>query len=331
MTLRVLSIAVLGGSRFIGHAVVEALLGKGHRVTTVNRGVGPVRYPGPVSRVRADRRDPAGYARALSGIDADCVVDVTAYRPDETRVALDAFRGRVERFVHISTLSVYRSPLACPVSEDAPLETDPRNGYGFDKAACERLLFSEPAARLPWTILRLPAVFGPRDPSSREAYLYRQILREKAIVVPPRAYQCQNLFVADAAGAVCGLVDSPRAAGRAYNAGGEPFTLEAYVDHMAGIAEKPAQMMRAGARVLEQGGADPRRVPYYFEGDLVLETRRIREEIGFSPAWATEDALVATLDWFSGRPDQVFWGLPWDQTLSALPEKKTHRPAGTTP
>ncbi|MBI5552267.1 MAG: NAD-dependent epimerase/dehydratase family protein [Desulfobacterales bacterium] len=316
MSDRVRHVAVLGGSRFIGRAIVELLLEKGWRVTTVNRGKTPVGYARPVARVTADRSDPAGYARALAGIDADGVVDVTAYHPDDTRVAIDAFRGRLKCFVHISTLSVYRWPLACPVDEAAPLENDARNAYGFDKAACERLLFDEPTAGLPWTVLRLPAVFGPGDPCSREAYLYRQIIEEKAIVVPSRPYGCQNLFVADAARAVHQLLKSPQVVGRAYNAGGVPFTLEAYVELLAQRAGQAPRMLRADGGVLAQGGADPRRIPYYYEGDLVLDTRRIGAEIGFAPAWVLAPALAATLAAIERAPEHGAsdaWGLPWQK------------------
>jgi nucleoside-diphosphate-sugar epimerase len=316
MSDRVRRVAVLGGSRFIGRAIVEALLANGWRVTTVNRGNTPVNYAHPVVHVAADRSDPAGYARALAGIDADAVVDVTAYHPGDTRVACDAFRGRLKCFVHISTLSVYRWPLPGPLAEAAPLETDTRNAYGFDKAACERLLFDEPTAGLPWTVLRLPAVFGPGDPCSREAFLYRQIVEEKAIVVPPRPYRCQNLFVADAARAVLRLLESPQAVGRAYNAGGLPFTLEAYLELLAQRAGQAPRMMRADGGVLAQGGADPRKIPYYYEGDLVLDTRRIRQEIGFAPAWELAPALAATLAAIERAPDPAAadaWGLPWQK------------------
>ncbi len=314
MSDRVRRVAVLGGSRFIGRAIVAALLANGCRVTTVNRGKTPVRHARPVAHVAADRSDAAAYARALAGLDVDGVVDVTAYHPDDTRVARNAFRGRLKCFVHISSLSVYRWPMPGPVAEAAPLENDARNAYGFNKAACEHLLFDEPTAGLRWTVLRLPAVFGPGDPCSREDGLYRRIVAEKAIVVPPRPYGCQNLFVADAARAVLQLLESPQAAGKAYNAGGLPFTLEAYVELLAKRAGKPPRMLRADSQVLAQGGADPRKIPYYYEGDLVLDTRRIRQEIGFAPAWELEPALEATLAAIEETPRPAVsdaWGLPW--------------------
>lgn len=320
MSRRLKSVAVLGGSRFLGHAIVQALLAKGCRVITVNRGHAPIGDSGPVERVMADRRDPAGYTRALAGIDAEGVVDVTAYRPEDTRVTIDAFGGRIARLVHVSTLSVYRWPLPCPVREDAPLENDPRREYGYGKAACEHLLFSQPTERLPWTVLRLPAVFGPRDPDSREAYLLGQILHGQPIVVPVRPYLCQNLFAADAARAVCALLESPLAPGRTYNAGGVPFTLEHYIELLAGSAGRPARMIRAAARVLVRDGADPQKIPYYFEGDVVLDTRRIHHEIGFAPLWPMKKALAATVEEMTRAPGGINsggWGLPWDAPFPA--------------
>ncbi len=299
MTEGIRKAAVLGGSGFIGHAIVEELLRHGYRVTTVNRGQMPAAYTSPVERITADRSDALRFARALAAVDADCVIDVTAYRADETRIALDAFRGRVGRFIHISTLSVYRWPFPCPVAEDAPLENDPFNHYGFHKACCERAILSEPVDGLPWTILRLPAVFGPRDPFSREARLCRQIIEERPVVVPIEPFLCQNLYVRDAALAVRLLLESPGTAGRACNAGGHPFTLEDYVGLLAGLVGREPLMMRASAQVLAQSGADLQKIPYFFEGDLVLDTRRIRNEAAFEPVFGLEQALSRTLEWLS--------------------------------
>jgi nucleoside-diphosphate-sugar epimerase len=325
VTEKIYRVAVLGGSRFIGYAIVEALLEKGYRVTTINRGVTPVNYSGPVERIIADREDSSAYSQALAGIDVECVVDVMAYTANETQAVLDAFLNRLKRFIHISTMSVYKWPFSCPVSEDAPLETDPLNSYGFNKAACERLIISEPEDHFPWTILRLPPIFGPCDTLSREAYFYRQILEEKVITIPYRPFLCQNLFVVDAARAVCSLIENPKAIGRVFNAGGEPFILEDYVNILAGLMSREPRMIRAEERVLKRSGANPRRIPYFFEEDLVLDTKRIQNEIGFETVWDMEQALFATLEGFSdssGPQETGWWGLPWDRIAQSSREEK---------
>jgi 2'-hydroxyisoflavone reductase len=301
LSRRVRRAAVLGGSGFIGFAIVEELLRRGYSVTTVSRGRTPADFSGSVARIRADREDPVGYARALAGVEAEAVIDVTAYLPGETKAALEAFRGRVGRFVHISTLSVYAWPFPCPVAEDWPLEPDSARAYGFGKAECERAVQAVSTADLPWTILRLPAVFGPRDPHYREAGLFRRISSGGPVYLPPRPYLCQNLYVGDAARAAADLLESPVAPGRAYNAGGPPFLLEDYAGLLAEIMGKPLVTVRASRRVLEREGLDPDRTPYWFEGDLVLNTRRILEETGFRPEVGLERGLRLSLDWLAGR------------------------------
>jgi nucleoside-diphosphate-sugar epimerase len=296
--------------------VVEALLAEGYRVTTVNRGLSRASYSGPVEHVTADRSAHAAYREALEGLAADCVVDVTAYGPEDTRPVLEAFRDRVSRFVHISTLSVYKPPFECPIPEDHALETDPENSYGFDKASCEALITAEATDALPWTILRLPAIFGPGDYFSREAYFLRSIMEGRQIITPSQPCLCQNIFAADAGRAVCSLLRSPRAVGRVYNAGNAPFVLEDYLELVSAFAGRAAVVARADREVLEQGGADLRRIPYFFEGDLWMDTGRIRTEAGFEPSAGIEAALALTLGAFMALPDYGdtgWWTLPWSR------------------
>jgi nucleoside-diphosphate-sugar epimerase len=320
VTSRAQSVVVLGGSWFLGWAMVEALLERGHRVATVNRGRSPVCYSAPVKRVIADRQDPAVFASVVRKIKADCLVDLTAYRATDTRAVVDVCRDRLLKFIHISTLSVYRWPFPCPVDESWPLERDSLNSYGFHKAECERVLCSEPVTRIPWTILRLPAIYGPRDPLSRERYFYRHLIEEKPVIVPIKPFLCQNVFVRDAVEAVCWVIENPRASGRIYNVGGHPFTLEKYLELMGGLVGREPMMVRSSGKVLEAAGADVRKIPYFFEGNLVLETRRVSDEIGFEAAFSLDMGLSLTLKWLSVSPDvQVSdcWGLPWEGTIEA--------------
>jgi nucleoside-diphosphate-sugar epimerase len=257
-------VVVLGGSRFIGRAIVEALLRRGFAVTTVNRGVSPVCYTGAVDRVVADRNEPERYREVLGSIRASYLVDVTAYSARDTAAVVEAFRGRLSGALHISTLSAYRAPYPCPITEQWPLETNPAHAYGFQKAACERLLSAEPVDRFPWRILRLPAVYGPGDPVGREEFFYRRIL--EGIPVPLAnggSFLAQNIFVDDVAEACCRLLESPHAAGRAYNAGAFPFTLNSYLGLAGEVLDRPVRVTEGGVRgsgqPLKKGLARPLR------------------------------------------------------------------------
>lgn len=309
-------VVVLGGGWFIGRSIVEALLRKGYEVITVNRGVSAVRYSAPVERVVADRLRPARFTKVLKGIEASYLVDVTAYRARDTFSVLNAFRDRLVRAVHISTLSVYRWPFPCPIPENWPLVSNSAHSYGSLKAGCERVLSAEPADRFPWCILRLPAVYGPGDPISREHFFVRRILTHRPILLPDgRPFLCQNVFVDDVAEAACRLLESPQAVGRAYNIGAPSFTLEAYVRLAGRLLQRPVEIVQVGMDHLRAGGIDVNKIPYFFYGNLVLNTTRIAQEVGFEPSVTLEGGLSRTFAWLETSPvvDNRSWEIPFER------------------
>src|SRR5262249_34705893 len=104
---------VFGGTRFVGRAVVELLLARGHELTLLNRGQSaPHLFPG-VARLTLDRRDVT--PEVLGAGSWDVVVDMNAYFPREIEAAVAALRGRVRRYVMCSTGSVYAEFGAYPV------------------------------------------------------------------------------------------------------------------------------------------------------------------------------------------------------------------------
>jgi nucleoside-diphosphate-sugar epimerase len=306
-------VVVIGGSWFIGRALVEALLRRGYAITTVNRGRTPVSYSGPVERVFADRGRPDEFAKVLEKTQADYLIDVTAYEAVDTRTMVKAFSGRLKRALHVSTLSVYRWPALCPIPEEWPLEEDPAYGYGFNKAECERLLFAEAVDRLPWCSIRLPAVYGSGDPISRERFFARRILEGRPILLPEGGrYLCQNIFIDDAVEACCRLLESPRAVGRSFNAGASPFTLEDYIETAGRLLKRPVRTVPVGADLLEATGVDPGSIPYFTNGNLVMETTLLAEEVGFQPAVALKEGLSKTFEWLASGPvvKEDYWDLP---------------------
>ena len=99
-------ILVLGGTSFVGRAIVEEALRTGAEVTVFGRGrTGTDLFPG-VPRLIGDR-DTGDYA-ALSGGRWDAVADVSGYVPRHVGQAMDALGDRVGRYLFISSHAVYR-------------------------------------------------------------------------------------------------------------------------------------------------------------------------------------------------------------------------------
>lgn len=174
-TTRVLKLLVLGGSSFVGRAVVEDALVRGWEVTTFNRGETGDARP-DVTRVLGDRLEPRDVAK-LAGSRWDLAVDTWAGAPRAARDSAAVLADRVGHYVYVSSTSVYAPPP--PVDGDESAATvdaspDAESGeYAQRKRGAEiaikdrfgdRALFArsglilgpwEDVGRLPWWLLRL--------------------------------------------------------------------------------------------------------------------------------------------------------------------------------
>lgn len=110
---------MLGGTEFVGRAVVEAALDRGWEVTVFHRG----RHAAPagVASLIGDRTTgPEGLAALTTG-SWDAVVDTWSAAPSAVRDVARLLADRVERYAYVSSRSVYAWPPAAGLGEDGPL------------------------------------------------------------------------------------------------------------------------------------------------------------------------------------------------------------------
>jgi nucleoside-diphosphate-sugar epimerase len=173
-----MTVLITGATGFIGSHLADHLHAKGYGLRALVRPSSSNRYIKhlPVEYVTADFNDPESLRPAVEGVDYIYhVAGLTAARNREdffrgnqvaTRNLLDAARQYnpgLRRFVHVSTQAVV-GPAAsadAPLDERAPLR--PLTAYAASKAAAEEEVQSR-MGQMPLTIVRPPAVYGPRDP-----------------------------------------------------------------------------------------------------------------------------------------------------------------------
>jgi len=184
---------VLGGTWFLGRAVVDEGVRAGHEVTVFNRGRSGV-LPAGVRVVHGDRTVRADLDRLAEAGSWDAVLDVPGVIPAQVRDAARALRGAVDRYVFVSTVSAYRDWPAEPVPEqsqlrDADPDSDPTDWtwgtgvYGPLKAGAEEALRREYPAELV-TIVRPGVILGPGEYGGRLTWWLARAARGGQILAP---------------------------------------------------------------------------------------------------------------------------------------------------
>ncbi|GII97570.1 NAD-dependent epimerase/dehydratase family protein [Sinosporangium siamense] len=178
---------IIGGSVFLGRAIVTEALRRGHEVTTFNRGRTGVDQPG-VEAVRGDRGERADLERLVDGRQWDTVIDVCGYVPKVVAESAQVLNGHAAHYTYISTLSVYADWPAQQTDENGRLhecdaDAGPEAGdYGVLKAGTERAV--EKYFDGPRLILRPGLILGPHEDVGRQPWWLTRIARGGQVLAP---------------------------------------------------------------------------------------------------------------------------------------------------
>ena len=304
-------IAIVGGTLFIGHATAARAVQRGHAVTVIHRGVHPAEVDGVVS-IAADRGDPVALAEALRAASPDVVIDTRAMTRADADTMLAAVDGVCDDLVVLSSQDVYAqfgrlNGLDAPdpeplVTEDSPLTVPyPFRGIAahaggemYDKKDVEAALRSGIGSLRGATALRLPAVYGPRDPTRRFGAIV-DALDAGASTLPRQggAFRWTHGHVHNVAHAIVLAAEARLEGFQAFNVG------EARTPTMAERAEAVA---RALGRTFSWD--EPEELPDAFgllgtmPNDFVSDSGRLREALGYEEVIGPEacvTSLVASL------------------------------------
>jgi nucleoside-diphosphate-sugar epimerase len=178
---------VLGGTQFVGHAVVADAVARGWEVTVANRGLSDSPHEG-VTTVTLDRTEPGAFD-VLAGEEFDLVADTWSGAPSVVRDAARALGGTVGRWAYVSSRSVYAWPPPMHGDESAPLwDGDPdadSTEYPRDKRGSELALERELGADRV-VHLRAGLILGPRENVGRLPWWLRRIAAGGRVLAPGR-------------------------------------------------------------------------------------------------------------------------------------------------
>lgn len=219
-----MNILIIGGTVFLGRALVEAAQQAGHSITLFNRGIThPKAFPA-VETITGERN---GDLSALAGRTWEAVIDTCGYFPRQVRHSAQALAQSAGRYVFISSISVYADTSQPGVDESAALgalqdvavEEITGDTYGPLKALCELAAEAEMPGRA--LVIRPGLIVGPYDRSDRFTYWPWRVSRGGEVLAPGRPERgVQFIDVRDLAEWTLRLVE--QGAAGVFNADGQP-------------------------------------------------------------------------------------------------------------
>lgn len=309
--------AVVGGSGFLGSALLVDLYSRGLEVRSISRSG---RRAGPWPHFVADIRDPAALNPALEGVTTVFhaagiahvnsglvnLGELVSTSAEGTRnVVRAALSGGARRIVFASSVSVYGTNAAHVIDENSPCTPD--SEYGHAKLLAEKVLM-DASVGIEAVSLRFASLYGPHDPGN-VTRLARMIQANRFIWIGSGANRKCLLHVHDAV-AACRLalsVPTSQSYG-VFNVAGQPHTMREIVETICDVLGRdpprlqiPQALATAASRFLtEIGRANSRAIALSWAvrkalSDDVINSSAFRNAFDWHPQVTLEDGIRTAL------------------------------------
>jgi 2'-hydroxyisoflavone reductase len=309
-----MKLLVIGGTRFVGRHLVECALARGHTITLFNRGQSNRDLFPQVEQLHGNRSVDLALLQDRSW---DAVIDTCGYVPRIVRLSAQALVGHTDRYVFISTVSVYAENNPRGMAEDAPLATlqdesvEEITGetYGGLKVLCEQAV--EEAYTNRALIIRPGLIVGPHDPTDRFTYWPWRIAQGGEVLAPGNPDQPQQIIDARDLGQwIVSLVEEKGTG--IFNAVGPDYTLTTrrMLEACIAVCNPQARLSWLSESFLLEHQVEPwSEIPVWVpEKDSAFDTcsnaRARAAGLTFRPI---EETIRDTLAWARTRPGDHEW------------------------
>ena len=303
-----MKILILGGTGLTGPFTARYLVEQGHQVTIFHRGKHQFDLPLGVNRIIGDRHKLEEFTSEFKQLAPDVVLDMLAFTRQDAEMLMRVFKGIAKRVVVPSSCDVYRvygrlhgtepGPVdPIPLTEDAPLrEKLSIHKEEYEKRWVERVVMSDP--NLPGTILRYPMIYGPND-GGRTFDLVKRMMDNRPVIPLDEKvarWRWSRGYAENVAWATVLAVTDEQAMDRIYNvAEPEGLSYLEWTQRVTRAAGWAGRIVVLPPGRLDVGGGN-------YEHHWVVDTTRIRAELGYMEVVPQEEALRRTVEWQWANP-----------------------------
>jgi 2'-hydroxyisoflavone reductase len=318
------SILVLGGTFFLGPAIVEAAMADGHKVTLLNRGVtnpGLFPYVEKLRGFRSPNSDDQNIS-ALGQRHWDVVIDVWPYEPVLVESAARRLKDRTKHYLYVSSVGAYDTKdFSQPnVSEDGatvPWAIVPRestgDAYDRGKAESERRLRAIIGERL--TVVRPGPIKGIRDDTPDILIWLRRMQQNSTVIAPGDGSDPVEIVdVNDVAEFLMLAIDRPLYG--TFNVTGRPMSFRSFLDDCRSATHSNAELvwiteafLRNQGLVLQGQANWLRPFPYWKPDPSWANFSRISSAKAYDAGWQTRpfrNTAIDYLAYIASLPAYVF-------------------------
>lgn len=219
------------------------------------------------------------------------------------RLAYMASVASVRRLIYVSSIGVNgKCTKDNPFTEKSSL--DPYDPYTISKLEAEKALKKiEMETGLEVVIIRPPLVYGPSN-IGNFIRLLRLVNSGLPIPLATVSNRRSFIYVGNLVDAIIACLEHPAAANQTYLVSdGEDISTPELIRHLANMIGKPARLLPIPTIMLRLAGWLTRKSAEVDRllDSLVIDSSKIRRELGWVPPYSMEQGLRETVDWFKTR------------------------------
>lgn len=277
-------VLILGGTQFIGRNLVEELEKlKNYDLTLFNRQQTAPELFQNLKKIRGDRETTA--IEQLYNQNWDIVIDISCYYPDGLADLISKMKGKIGRYIFISTISVYawEKKLEVNITENFEISnctiSERKNTssetYGKRKAACENILLD--ARWLDKIILRPSIIYGKYDKTNRLYYWINKVNQGKPFLIPEDIDEKITLtYINDLVNIIIMSMEIKNH-NTIYNASThQPITLKNIIDLISKSISKSSNYIEVPAQELLRNDIQPEvDLPLWFNEHLSINNEKL--------------------------------------------------------